>query len=179
MKPLFRKLPLAIKLIAIGLVPLSFLVYLIVQLHNEQSNKLTALDKNINRIYQSATLYELIGVLQNERKVSFDHSLGKSTSVDLKSIRLKADSLLQKVELSGLEGVKGFREYTFIDRLLATRKQIDSGRSHPNLIMHNYSNTIFRLNTLNTIPNSVNLGTIYEDMVAQKLLSELTTYLGI
>lgn len=179
MNRFFRKLPLAVKLILIGLVPLIFLIYLTIQVYHEKNDKLKIIDNYVERIHQSANLSALINALENERKVSFDYSLGKARYSDVYQIRPLADSLLQRVEESGDPAVERFKEYTSVDRLLETRKRIDSSRADPNTVMHNYSNTIFRLNTLNTIPNSPYLQPEYRDMVAQKLLTEMSTYLGI
>ena len=179
MNQFFRKLPLAVKLILIGLVPLIFIIYLTLELYREKTAKLQGLRRNIEEVNQSANLAALINSLQEERKLSFDNALGKVKYNDLLKIRTVTDSLLRKVENSDNPSVQGFREYTSMDRLMDTRRAIDTGSPNPNVIMHNYSNTIFRLNTLNTVPQSLYLQPVYNDMVAQKLLTEISTYLGI
>jgi hypothetical protein len=179
MNSFFRKLPLAVKLVLIGLIPLIFLIYLTLQVYQEKTDKLRVINNYLDRIHQSANLSALIDALQEERKLSFDYSLGKAKYSDVFKIRPLTDSLLRRVEKSGDPGVEGFKEYTSVDRLLDTRKRIDSSKADPNAVMHNYSSTIFRLNTLNTIPNSLYLQPVYKDMVAQKLLTEMSTYLGI
>ncbi len=50
------------------------------------------------------------------------------------------------------------------------------------MIMHFYTTAIFRINTLNIIlpvGNNAYLKPVYDDLIAQKLLSEMGTYLGI
>ncbi|HTM93630.1 MAG TPA: ATP-binding protein [Flavisolibacter sp.] len=155
------------------------MIYLLIQVYQEKNEKLTILNLYIDRVHQSATLSSLIGALQEERKLSFDYALGKAGYSDVKNIRPVTDSLLAAVDKSNDPAVEKFREYTSIDRLMQTRSHIDSNKEDPNLIMHNYSNTIFRLNTLNTVPDNIYLRPVYKDMVAQKLLTEISTYLGI
>jgi signal transduction histidine kinase len=179
MNRFFRNLPFAGKLLIIGFIPFIFLIYLIIQVYHEKNEKLTVLNHYIDRVHQSATRSALIGALQEERKLSFDYALGKTGYNDVKNIRPVTDSLLAAVDKSNDPAVEKFREYTSIDRLVQTRNHIDSNKEDPNLIMHNYSNTIFRLNTLNTIPDNIYLRPVYKDMVAQKLLTEMSTYLGI
>ena len=179
MNRFFRNLPFAGKLLIIGFIPFIFLIYLLIQVYHEKSEKLTILNHYIDRVHQSATLSSLIGALQEERKQSFDYALGKAGYSDVKNIRPVTDSLLAAVDKSNDPAVEKFREYTSIDRLMQTRSRIDSNKEDPNLIMHNYSNTIFRLNTLNAIPDNIYLRPVYKDMVAQKLLTEMSTYLGI
>ena len=121
----------------------------------------------------------MINALQEERKISFDYALGKANYTEVKNTRPVTDSLLAKVAKSNDPAVSGYKEYTSIDRLMETRQRIDSSKADPNIIMHNYSNTIFRLNTLNSVPDNIYLRPVYKDMVAQKLLTEMSTYLGI
>lgn len=179
MNRFFRNLPFAGKLFIIGFIPSVFLIYLLIQVYREKNEKLTILNHYIERVDQSATLSALISALQNERKVSFDYALGKTAYVQVKNIRPVTDSLLGAVDRNNDPAVEKFKEYTSIERLMQTRNDIDSNKGDPSLIMHNYSNTIFRLNTLNTVPDNIYLRPIYRDMTAQKLLTEMSTYLGI
>jgi hypothetical protein len=72
MNRFFRNLPFAGKLLIIGFIPFIFLIYLLIQVYQEKSEKLTILNLYIDRVHQSATLSSLIGALQEERKLSFD-----------------------------------------------------------------------------------------------------------
>ena len=61
------------------------------------------------------------------------------------------------------------------------RTAIDSGQTNITMVMDYYTNVLFRFNTLNAFPTASNiyLEPVYKDLVAQKLLSEMVTYLGI
>jgi len=179
MNRLLRTLPFAVKLVLIGFIPFIFLIFLTIQVYREKTERLNILNHYIGRVHQSATLSALIDALQEERKISFDYALGKAQYDEVKNTRPLTDSLLVKVEKNNDPSVSKFKEYTSIDRLMQTRDRIDGNREDPNQIMHNYSNTIFRLNTLNNVPDNIYLQPVYKDMVAQKLLTEMSTYLGI
>lgn len=179
MSRFFRKLPFVIKLVLIGVVPFAFLIYLTIEVYSQKNQRLDVLSRYIERVRESETLSALIDALEEERKISFDYVLHKAQYKDVARIRPVADSLLEAVEKSKDPSVQGFKQYTYIDRLVQTRNQIDKSKADPNTIMHNYSNTIFRLNTLNTVPNAIMLEPVYKDMVSQKLLTEMSTYLGI
>ena len=61
------------------------------------------------------------------------------------------------------------------------RSAIDSGTSQ-DVVMQYYTTAIFRLNTLNVVVpvgNNSYLNPVFNDLVTQKILSEMTTYLGI
>jgi len=179
MNKIFKRLPLAVKLILIGLIPLIFLVYLTSQVYQEKEARLQILNSSIDKIHQSANLSSLINALETERKISFDYALGKASHSELYKTRPATDNFLSKVESSDDPGVYGFKEYTNLDKLSEIRKQIDNNKSNAEVVMHYYSNSIFRLNTLNSVPQSLYLQSVYKDMVAQKLLTEMSTYLGI
>jgi len=181
MNKLFKRLPLAIKLFLIGLIPLVFLIYLTFQVYKEKNARLKLLEGYIEQINQSANLSGLIDALQTERKLSFDYALGKSEYRELYNHRPKTDTLLSKLEQSHDSSLYGFKEYTALYRLKELRVDIDSGNINPDAVMHYYSNTIFRLNTLNyiSLPNNSYLQPLYKDLAAQKILTEMITYLGI
>lgn len=176
----FKWMSLPVKLMLIGIVPLIFFVYLSVQLYNEKSQKIRLLDSYIAKIRWSSDLSKLINNLQIERKYSFDYSLNKTMQEQLLRQRPVTDSFLQKMSYYD-ESIKDFSSYTFLDNLTKVRNAIDSGFMKPGIVMDYYSSTIYRLNTLNALPagSNIYLQPVYKDLVAQKLLSEIITFLGI
>src|SRR6185312_15928973 len=74
-----------------------------------------------------------------------------------------------------------FTKYTFLDNLASTRAAIDTVKQYrPDAIIQYYTDAIFRINTLNSaIPGNTFLDPVYQDLLAQKALSEMITYLGI
>jgi signal transduction histidine kinase len=176
----FKRLPLPLKLILIGLVPLTFLIYLSVRFYDEKSQKVELLGSYIKRMHASSDITRLIDNLQKERKFSFEYALKKQKYDRLLRYRPSTDSIIKR--LSGQNEILGdLKSYTFLDKLTSVRTSIDSGEMQPGVVMDYYTNMIFRLNTLNALPtgSDIYLQPVYKDLVAQKLLSEMVTYLGI
>ena len=180
MKPGFKRFPLPVKLILIGIVPLIFFIYLAIQLYNERTQKVRLLGDYIDLMHRSADISVLINNLQQERKYSFDYSLNESMQDELLQQRPLTDSSLNSMEGQD-EPLSDFKSYTFLDQLSTIRTRIDSGNLQSGAVMDYYSSTIFRLNTLNPLPTGsyIYMRPVYKDMVSQKLLSEMLTFLGI
>ena len=180
MNSYFRRIPLAIKLILIGFIPLIFLIYLSIQLYNEKTQKVELLGYFIDRIHQSGNITALIDNLQLERRLSHQYALKNEQKNEMLLQRIQTDSSLTR--LSRNEGINltRFKAYTFLNELQSIRISIDSATITKTGIMDFYTNSIYRLNLLNTIPGGSNiyLQAVYKDIVAQKLLSEMTTYMG-
>ena len=181
MKHLFRRTPLSVKLVLIGIIPFLFLIYLANQVYQEEKNNLALLEAYRERVLASEKLNRLIDELQNERKYSFDFAMKKVPHTELLAQRPKTDSALVNLERTKDETLIGFRNYTFLNDLDKTRRLIDTAILTPDIPMTYYTGIIFRLNTLNSIPAESNnyLENIYKNLSAQKLLSQTITYLGI
>lgn len=181
MNRFFLRMPLEAKLVLIGLIPFCFLLFLTIQVYNEKTQKLVLLDNYKSYLAESANINGLIDAMQEERKYSFDYAMTKSMRQELLLQRPKTDALIQKLVESGDPSITGFTSYTKVGEIADIRSKIDSAKIGPNEVMHFYSNTVFRLNTLNTIPpaNTPYLQPVYKDLMAQKILSEMITYLGI
>src|SRR5258706_4626428 len=178
MNSIFRRLPLSVRLLLIGLVPFILLIYISVQVYTEKKEKVDLLSSYIKRIYQSASINTLIDCLEKERKFSFDHAMKIDKRNELKIQRPQTDSAIQHLEDGGLSG---FTTYTFLENLSKVRNYIDSGYLPPEQVMHYYTTAIFRVNTLNAVsPGAeIYLQPVYKDLVGQKILSEMITNLGI
>lgn len=174
-------MPLQVKLLLIGLIPIGFLIYLTLQLYREKSQKLILFENYKAYINESQNINNLINALQEERKFSFDYSMTKKRRAELLTQRPLTDEFIEKLKASNDPALIGFDSYTKLGQLNEIRKKVDDTTIGPNEVMHFYSNTVFRLNTLNTIPpaSTAYLQLVYRDLMAQKILSEMITYLGI
>jgi signal transduction histidine kinase len=181
MNRFFRRLPLLAKLMLIGFIPVCFLAYLTVQVYREKSEKLELFQDYKNYISESANINGLVDALQEERKFSFDYAMTRKMRQELVLQRPKTDALIARLQKSGDPAITGFTSYTNIGQIDTIRSQVDRFAMQPNGVMHFYSNTVFRINTLNTLPpgNTPFLHPVYKDLMAQKILSEMLTYLGI
>jgi PAS domain S-box-containing protein len=174
----FRRFPLPVKLLLIGLIPLVFLVYMSIQIYTEKTQKLNLLRSYVERIRLSSSINTLIDYLQQERKFSFDYAMKKDSPEELMRLRPRTDSVIHQLD-QGL--MSGFTNYTFLKDLQHVRLLVDSAKLPPAQVMHYYTTAIFRINTLNSMfPGSeVYLQPVYKDLVGQKILSEMITSLGI
>ncbi len=176
----FRKLPLTIKLLLIGVVPILFLIYFSVLIYREKSQTVELINENIERVDQSANIAELISELGRERSFSYLYAIKKTDKDKIMLHRFRTDSIIAILKKSPDLGLYKFDEYTFLNKLNETRSTIDSSSLKPDAIVQFYTDAIVRLNTLNsTIPSNTFLKPVYQDLIAQKILSEMITYLEI
>jgi PAS domain S-box-containing protein len=174
----FGRLPLPAKLLLIGFIPLVLLIYMFFQIYREKTQKVNLLSLYIENIHQSTTINFLIESLQKERKYSFDYAIRRIWPAELAEQRMQTDAAMELLEKSTLAG---FTHYTFLDKLQETRGRVDSLKTTPDLVMHYYSTTVYRMNTLNVVSPGMDtyLQSLHKDLIAQKLLSEMITSLGI
>jgi signal transduction histidine kinase/DNA-binding response OmpR family regulator len=179
MNKLFRRVPLTYKLLMVAAIPLILLVFFAIQIFREKEDRMQLLGSYQRSIDRSAAISNLVDALQSERRYSFGYVLrhdfraemvGQRRSTDAAIALLKDDTTLRHLE-----------DYTFLDSLPSLRRQVDEDLIAPQLVMNYYTNTIFRLNTLNVISSGANtlLQPVSRELAGQKLLSEMATYLGI
>jgi len=177
----FKRIPLPVKLMLIGLIPLLLLTYLSVQLVSEQGNKLDLLGGYINRIQQSSDIDQLSYEIQVERRYSFEYALKGALKNEMMRQRKFTDTALDVVRKRYSSSLKNFTDYTFLSEFDVFRQRIDSGDAGPQAIMHYYTTAVFRLNTMNIVAGGTNvyLKNVYPDLIGQKILAEIITYITI
>ncbi|HEY2720917.1 MAG TPA: ATP-binding protein [Chitinophagaceae bacterium] len=183
MNRFFRSLPLTAKLLLLTLFPIALIVYLSIDIYNEKSKKVTLFEGYIERINESADIADLINALQTERRNSFSYALKKDidSRAQMEIQRPITDLAVKKLSQQNDSALIDFENYTFLKNLGAIRNSIDKGASQ-DVVMQYYTTAIFRLNTLNmSVPVSSNsyLRPVFNDLLIQKILSDMTTYLGI
>ncbi|HEY9342784.1 MAG TPA: nitrate- and nitrite sensing domain-containing protein, partial [Hanamia sp.] len=154
----FRKLPLLIKLLLIGITPFLFLIYFSIIIYREKSINVKLISDYIERIDQSANVGNLINTLGKERRYSYLYLLKKDSLDKLRQQRLITDSLIKVLGKSPGLSMANFRQYTFLDSLSGIRSRIDMQTEYRvNDMVEYYTDAIFRLNTLNsyTAPSTV------------------------
>jgi signal transduction histidine kinase len=182
MNSFFRMLPLPVKLILTGIIPIVFIIYLSVQLYTEKSNEVKLIGDYIERIHESGNISNLMDAMQTERRYSYEYALTKRKYDSVIIQRKVTDSALLLLKHSKDLALADFPEYTFIKGLPDIRRALDTSKSYSaNAVMQFYTNSIFRLNTLNSTAPASNayLSAVYQDLIAQKLLFEMITFLGI
>ncbi len=181
MNRLIQRLPLQAKLLIIGLIPFCFVVYLSLEAYRQSGEKMRILENYQGFIRESGNINGLIESLQDERQYSLDFALTGERHANLLLQRPRTDAFIDRLTKSKDPSIEGFTHYTKLGELDQLRAKIDSSKTGPNEIMHYFSNCIFRMNTLNTLPpgNTAYLENVYNDLQAQKILSEMITYLSI
>jgi len=179
MKQLLRRLPLPLKLALAALVPLLLLLFFAVQIFREKAQRISLLENYQQTISRSGKISALIDALQAERRYAFGYALQNQFRAELVNQRNHTNQALQ--ELRRDSTLARVSEYTFLDSLSSVRRQVDQHEMAAPAVMTYYTNTIFRLNTLNTVPVGTNvlLRPVSRELIGQKLLSEMITYLGI
>jgi signal transduction histidine kinase len=179
---LFRKLPLLYKMMLIGIIPVFFLVYLSSQLYKEKKQRVNLIADYIEHIHQSSNIAALINELESERRYSYEYALKKDNYGKLIEQRPRTDAVIKRLQKSNDPGIKDFTQYTFLNKLSMERLSVDTAVSYPtNKVMEYYTNTIYRLNTLNTVPSASNvyLQPVISDFIAERKLFEMSVFLGI
>ncbi|MDQ6843487.1 MAG: ATP-binding protein [Bacteroidota bacterium] len=182
MKSFFRKLPLAFKLILIGIIPILFIIFLSVQLYLEKSQQVRLIGDYITRIRESGNMRNLMDALQTERKYTYEYVLTKSMHDAVILQRKATDSTMNVLKRSKDLALAEFPSYTFLKDLPRLRRSIDTSYNFPaNSVMEFYTSAILRINTLNptTPASNVYLSAVYQDLIAQNILFQMITYLGI
>ncbi len=182
MDSFFRKLPLSIKLLLIGLIPVLFLVYIAGQLYIEKKIRVNIVRDHIEHIHEAGNISNLIYQLERERKFSYEYALKKDSFGRLTIQQPLTDTLITNLERSDDPDLRNFTQYTFLNKLDSVRKALDrNSRYPPDSIMSFYTNLILRLNSLNPISSVSNiyLQPVYTDLTSQKMLFEMLIYLSI
>jgi PAS domain S-box-containing protein len=182
MNNFFKRVSLPIKLLLLVLFPLVLIIILSFQLYDEKTKKVELLNDYLLRINTSSDISGLIDQLVLERRYSFSYSIKKDldsrAEIDLQ--RTRTDDAVDIISQRNDPSLEQFGSYTFIDQLKKARNDVDNGAG-PDAVLHYYTNAIFRLNTLNIMSAGSNqyLRSVFSDLAVQKLLSEMTIYLGI
>ena len=164
----------------IGIVPFLFLIYFSIIIYGDKSKTVELIGNYINDVDESQTISELTNELARERRYSYLELIKDTSFKQIPEHRMKVDSIMHVLEQSNDLALLHFSKYTFLNHLADTRKAIDSQKLTADLVMQYYTDAIFRLNTLkSSIPGNTFLKPVYQDLVSQKILSELITYLGI
>ena len=182
MNSFFRKLPLSIKLILVGIIPVLFLLYLSGQLYNEKKQKVKLIADYIERVHESGLIANLIDELESERKFSYGYTIKKDGFGKMILQRSHTDAAINQLKKANDPSIANFTEYTFINLLPSIRSVFDASASYPaDSVRRFYTRAILRLNTLDQIAASSTtyLQPVYQNMIAQKTLFEMVTYLGI
>jgi signal transduction histidine kinase/DNA-binding response OmpR family regulator/HAMP domain-containing protein len=180
MNRLFKKLPLPVKLLLIGVVPMLFIIFISLRLNKMNEEKMRNLETFNKRIERYSDLMQLIDYLQAERRFSFNYVTQGQSETDMVVQRKETTAQINKISGKYAQ-LKDFASYTFLDSIQNIRKSIDRKTTDANAVTNYYTNSLFRVNTISTISTAgINyLEPVNPKLLSQKSLSEAATYLGI
>ena len=177
----FKRIPLGIKLLLISIIPLLLIVFLAYQLHFERQKQVNVIVAYTEKIKRNTKIVKLIEDLQNERKLSYDLLLNKGRENELSLQRKETDSILNILKATADPQILEFHKYTNLESLDSIRTGVNNKTMDNDQVTNFYSSLIFRLNTLTATSVPVNpvLKPLYNELQAQRILSEMITYLSI
>jgi signal transduction histidine kinase/DNA-binding response OmpR family regulator len=180
MNKLFNNIPLPIKLMLIGIIPLLFMLYLAIQVHKERTDRIDLLEKFSREINENAARIRLIDDLQIERRLSFKYVLRNDEEAAMLLQRSKTDESIQTLKKLVSGNRIHFTEYTFLNQLESIRERIDTRKIPADEVLGFYSSTILRNSSLVNITarNVSALSPLSQEITGQKILSDMATYLG-
>ncbi len=180
MNKVFKKLPLPVKLLLIGLVPLLFIMYLSVQVNNEKNEKLQVMTRFMNQVNQSTAISTLIDELHIERRHGYAYLFKRTPQATMLLQRPKTDAAIRTIEENYAERLGNFTSYTLLDQIGNIRNRLDKNEATPADLMAYYTSVILRLGSLTPVSseNISYLQPVVRNQVGQKLLNDMATYIG-
>ncbi|RYZ55360.1 MAG: HAMP domain-containing protein, partial [Sphingobacteriales bacterium] len=181
MKKLTDRITLPVKLTVVGVLPLLLLIFLAVTVMRQQDEKLLLIEQTMQRADRTAAVVQVVDQMQLERRESFVHAVTKENEARMIAQRAASNEAIAKLKSYKSTGFEDLEQYTFLNKLQASRDLIDGRKMLPMEVMSYYTNSIFRLNTLSyiTVGNIPYLMPANDRIISQRLLSEMATYLGI
>ncbi len=179
MKNFFTRIPLPLKLMMLGIIPLISAIFFAIQIDKEKGIRLNILEKYTKSISEAAAVRVFADELQSERRSSFGYNLGKIPESELIIQRVKTDDALNKLEHKTFN-IGNFKTFTFVNELSEVRKNILEGQMNEQAIIDFYTKTIDRINFLSQ-PSSENityLQSINKQLFAQRIISQMSIRLG-
>ncbi|RYG29770.1 MAG: hypothetical protein EOO01_37725, partial [Chitinophagaceae bacterium] len=149
MKNLFRNIPLHIKLLLTGIIPLAFAFILALQNNQQKEQRLQLLENFRDNVVLNSYIGELCQILLTERRVSFAHQMNQRYSeAELLNQQAKTDAVITKIDEFHNGKLGDYKRYTLLNRLPAFRRSIIKDSLTVPEILDFYTPILQRLITL-------------------------------
>ncbi len=149
MKNLFRNIPLHIKLLLTGIIPLAFAFILALQNNQQKQERLHLLENFRDNVVLNSYIGELSQTLLTERRVSFAHRMNQRYSeAELLNQQAKTDAVISKIDEFDKGKLGDYKRYTLLNRLPSFRRSILKDSITVVEILDFYSPIMQRLITL-------------------------------
>lgn len=182
MKQLLRNVPLHIKLLLIGIIPLVFAFFLALQNNRENESRLALLEDFRDDVVLNRHISELCSVLLTERRMSFARRMNnKYTEAELLQQQTKTDAAIELVDKYENGKLGDYKRYTLLNRLPAFRKSITRDSLSEIEILDFYTPLLQRLITL-VISSSEKpsfLPNLEAGIVADNLLLQMSNSMAV
>lgn len=180
MKTIISKIPLHLKLIFWGIVPIAVLLYFSYVILLEKKEQITTTKNFITRLNTTSNLNSLFSELQQERRLSLSKLLHKGHEENLVIQREKVDATIQRLK-EGQEENLNSGDYTFLSQLPSWRKEIDKNTLDVNVVVKNYQMLIDRMRSkgANWTDNPTILREVGDSLQVNSMLSNMTNYISL
>lgn len=179
----FARIPLPVKLMLIGIIPLIFLLYFSYQIITERTDRIRHTEQLLESIDHTPYIVRAMNELQRERWLSLPYLVNGNESPVEKELllqRAKVNNILEGLDQYLGRRDPGYKVYTMIDLLDEERSRIDA-RSISYVEMQEYfANMVLRL--MSYMPSSDDitfLQSIRKDVTGQRLIAENYVYLSL
>ena len=182
MKNFFNNLSLTKKLLVVGLIPLSFLVYFATLVAIEKNERIEVVENLISEVNTSVAIMNVAHQFHLERRLSLDYTLRKGTETRLAVQRAQTDR-----QIAALANVKlpislsELKKATLLNNLSTKRRQILNRELGPEEIITFYTGVLSRLQSFSVASGQhlPYLETLNQDLVGQQLVFQIANYLGL
>src|SRR5690606_38321254 len=188
MKKIFSQIPLKLKLIISGTIPILVLLYFSYAILREKKDQIETTKNFITRLNISTEINYILSEIQQERRSSLSKLVYKGSEEMLNIQRNKVDEAAKDLQQAlGLEFDKNYKDYTFLAQLPSWRRKIDRYEISVDEVLKNYQMLIDRLRSKEyiwtdnpTIPkgvgNALQVNTVLSSMVNYISLMRLRIY---
>ena len=155
MRKFFTRIPLPVKLMILGIIPLISAAFFAIQINKEKSVRLKILEKYTNSISEAAAARIFADELQSERRSSFGYLFNKITEQELIIQRNKTDEALKNLNEKKFN-IGTFQNFTFVNDIPKVRERILKKEISEQEVIDFYTKVILRINFLSQ-PSSENI----------------------
>lgn len=181
MNRLLSHLPVQIKLILIGLIPLAFLIYLAIQVIKENNSRIDIVTNVVKDIDKGALVMELSSALHQERRVTYGYLYNNFSLSELAAVKFHTNEALSKLEKVLDSDFTNYTRFTLLDELSRYRNDVLNSNINVNQVLDYYTNVLFKIHASNSmsVSNIPYLKPIEKDVASLESLSQVLNYFGM
>lgn len=174
------RLPLSIKLLLLGFIPLAALFYFEGNSFFQKKETKQAIQNQVSQIELGGNVASLISRLQQERDASYQFMLTRKNISKVHLQRPRTDSFILILK-KNIAALNNWDEYAFKKKLSAVRDAVDAVYDYPSEnVLADYTGLINTINQLNPYTHAGNIPEyVRKDLLSQRKLLDVSNQLGI